>query len=133
MMKSFFILLLVLIITSCSVKNKIPQDVLSQPQLQAVLWDMLRTDEFVLNYIKNDSTHNKKDESTKLYEEVFQIHKTNREQFRKSIHFYNSHPDLLKVVLDSLENRKNSIMQEVYKKQTFPDSARKKLKLSLPK
>jgi Domain of unknown function (DUF4296) len=125
MMKAFFILLLMLIITSCSPKNRIPQDVLQQPQMQAVLWDVLRADEFVMNYVKSDSMHNKKDESTKLYEEVFRIHKTNRGQFKKSIDFYNGHPDLLKVILDSLENRKNTILQDVYTKPFF-DSARKR-------
>jgi Domain of unknown function (DUF4296) len=126
MIKAFFVSFLVLIVTSCSPKKRIPQDVLPQPQMQAVLWDMLRTDEFVMNYFKNDSVRSKKDESTKLYEEVFRIHKTNREQFKKSMNFYNGHPDLLKVVLDSLENRKNTIIQDVYKKPLVPDSARKR-------
>ncbi|MCW3117220.1 MAG: hypothetical protein JWM28_1302 [Chitinophagaceae bacterium] len=130
MMKAFFISLLVLIVISCTSKQKIPQDILSQPTMQAVLWDLLRTDEFVLIYVRNDSLHNKKDESTRLYEEVFRMHQTNREQFKKSLIFYNGHPDLLKVVLDSLENKKSTILQDVHRKPMIPDSAHKKFKLS---
>ncbi|MES1218120.1 MAG: DUF4296 domain-containing protein [Bacteroidota bacterium] len=125
-MKVFLFSLLGLIIISCSSKEKIPQDVLSQPQMQVVLWDILRTDEFVLNYVKKDSLHNKKDESTRLYEEVFRIHKTTKEQFKKSVDYYNSHPEMLKVILDSLESRKNSVLTDFHRKPfTRPDSAHK--------
>jgi putative lipase involved disintegration of autophagic bodies len=133
MMKAFLISLVALLVVSCSSRDKIPDDILPQPRMQALVWDMLRTDEFVTNYIRNDSVHNKKDESTRLYEQVFRIHKTNRDQFKKSIIFYNGHPDLLKGVFDSLENRKNSVLLDTRKKPGIPDSAHKKLKLNLPK
>ena len=115
MMKRLFLAMLVALAASCSSKQEIPKDVLKQPQMQAVLWDMLRADEFVTNYVKNDSLHKMKDESIRLYEDIFRLHKTNRKQFVRSIMFYNGHPELLKPVLDSLESRKNTIMQDVHR------------------
>ena len=141
MMKRLFIAVLVIVAASCSSRQEIPKDVLKQPQMQAVLWDMLRADEFIMNYIKKDSAHKIKDESIRLYEDVFRIHKTSKKQFVKSIMFYNGHPELLKPVLDSLEVRKNSIMQEVHrtiradtshKKIIGADSARRRLKMMKP-
>jgi len=148
MMKRFFIVMGVALAASCSSRQEIPKDVLKQPQMQAVLWDMLRADEFVTNYVKKDSLHKMKDESIRLYEDVFRLHNTNKKQFVRSIMFYNGHPELLKPVLDSLENRKNTIMQDVHRtmradtshkavrsgdssRQLFrhADSARRKLKL----
>ena len=115
MMKRLFIAMGVVLAVSCSSKEDIPNDVLKQPQMQAVLWDMLRADEFVTNYVKNDSLHKMKDESIRLYEDIFLLHKTNKKQFVRSIMFYNGHPELLKPVLDSLESRKNTIMQDVHR------------------
>ena len=124
-MKAFFISLLILAITSCSSRDKVPNDILPQQQLQAILWDMLRADEFVMSYIKNDSVRNKKDESTRLYEEIFRLHKTDRAQFKKSLMFYNGHPELLKVVFDSLENRKTTEL-DIRKRPSLTDSAHKR-------
>src|ERR1700741_2278047 len=115
MMKRLSIALLVILAASCSSRDDIPKDVLSQPQMQAVLWDMLRADEFATNYVKNDSLHKMKDESVRLYEDIFKLHKTSRKQFVRSIMFYNGHPELLKPVLDSLEGRKNTIMQDIHR------------------
>jgi Domain of unknown function (DUF4296) len=128
MMKAFLISFLVLVIFSCTSKEKIPRDILPQEQMQAVIWDLLRADEFVNSYIRNDSTKNRKDETTRLYEEVYRIHKTNRDQFKQSLHFYNSHPELLKPVFDSLENKKTTEL-DIRKRPSLVDSSRRKMLL----
>lgn len=107
--------LLLLFILSCSSKHEIPPDVLPRPELQSILWDMLKADEFVLNFQRKDSTRTTKDKSTLLYEEIFRIHKTTKSQFEKSITFYSQHPDLFKDVLDSMEKQKSAIIGQSYK------------------
>ena len=103
MIRSLPAILLAFIILSCSGKNKIPRGVLSQPQMEAVLWDMISADEYITGYVLlKDPSLNKKNESIKLYDEIYQIHKTNKEQFEKSLSFYQSHPNLLMDVLDSI-------------------------------
>ena len=108
MIRSLPAVLLAFIVLSCSGKNKIPKDVLSQPQMEAVLWDMISADEFIAGYVlPKDSSLDKKQESIKLYDEIYRIHKTSKEKFEKSLSFYQSHPSLLMDVLDSI-NAKHS-------------------------
>ncbi len=115
----------------CS-QNKVPADILPQPKMQAVLWDMMRADEFIINYASKDSGYNMTKESLRLYEQVYSIHKTTKAQFQKSLTYYNREPGLFKAILDSLEKKRNSIMQEQYKNLSS-DSSRKRIKLVAPK
>ena len=130
-MKSVLFFLICILIISCSPKHKIPDEILDPNRMQAVLWDMLRTDQFVSNYGRRDSTSSMKDKSTRLYTEVFKINKTTKSQFEKSIDFYNLHPDLFKIVLDSLEKKKNQLIhQQPYHPIAHPvaaDSLRRKI------
>jgi hypothetical protein len=117
-----------LFIFSCSAKQEIPKDILSQEKMEAVLWDMMRADDFVSIFERKDSTRTTKDKSTSLYQEVFRIHQTDRSQFEKSVNFYNLHPDLFKTVVDSLEKRKGNVSNEYYKPSHPADSLRTKFK-----
>lgn len=97
------ILLLCFFLSACKGKNKIPAGVLSQKKMQAVLWDVMRADQFLLsNVFSKDSSLDKETESLKYYQQIFAIHKTTREQFQKSFSFYKDHPALFKVIMDSL-------------------------------
>ena len=111
MIRSLPVILLAFIIFSCSGKNKIPKDILSQPKMEAVLWDMISADEFVAGYVlPKDPSMDKKQESIKLYDEIYRIHKTNQEQFEKSLSFYQSHPSLLMDVLDSINAKHSTVI-----------------------
>jgi len=121
-----------LFIFSCSAKREVPDDILSQVKMEAVLWDMLRADEFVSNFERKDSSHTTKDKSTYLYEEIFRIHKTSKSQFEKSVSFYNLHPDLFKTIVDSLEKRKSGLSNEFYKPSKLSDSLKNKIKHPAP-
>jgi hypothetical protein len=105
-MKFFSLTLLLLFIFSCSNKEK-RLAVLPANKMKEVMWDMIRADQYVSDFIMKDSTRNKKNESIKLYDEIFQIHKITREQFKKSLDYYSSRPDLLKPIIDSLAIRRN--------------------------
>jgi hypothetical protein len=92
---------------------------------------MLRVDQFIVNYVARDTLLDKKQESIRLYEQVFKIHKISREEFQKSLDFYQNRPDLLKVILDSIFNNQKTMMEKVHqpKHDSLPnlDSIRKKL------
>ena len=95
---------------SCSGKNKIPNDVLPKPKMEALLWDMLCADQFVENFVlKNDSTLNKKTESFEAYEKIFKMHETNEDEFLKSLTFYRAHPDLFLAILDTIDAKHSSL------------------------
>ena len=59
-------------------------------------------------------------ETLKLYEEVFRLHKVSREEFRNSFQFYQDHPDITRVLFDSLIARGNRMRSDSYTHPTTP-------------
>lgn len=104
------IFLVAAILAACSGKNKIPDGILPQQKMESILWDMISADEFVSGYVmpKNPSL-DRKQESLRLYDKIFHIYKVDKEEFWKSLSFYQSHPSLLMNVLDSI-NAKHSVI-----------------------
>jgi hypothetical protein len=89
---------------SCTQKTKIPDAILPPDKMEKLLMDMLRAEEF-LNQRQPDSAIVDSFNRIKLYQSVLALHKTTKEDFKKSFTFYEAHPDLLKVVLDSMHNK----------------------------
>ena len=113
-MRFIIIILTLLVFSGCIDKNKVPDGVLGQQQMRLVMWDLMRADEFVNDFVIKDSTKDRKTESIKLYEKIFALHNTSQEEFRKSLTFYESRPDLLKTVTDSLRINQNKAMENPY-------------------
>jgi hypothetical protein len=104
-MRTPLIGVLLLLAVACNNDNKIPKGVLPKERMEAVLWDIMRADEMVnLQYTK-DTSINRFDSSARLYQQVFRLHKTDAVAFKKSFKYYQSRPDLLKPVFDSLQKR----------------------------
>ena len=115
-MKLPCIILFLFFSISCTQKNKIPSDVLAKNKMENILWDMILADRFSAQFILKDSaTKNVKLETLKLYEKVFQTHKISKEQFVKSYKYYVNHPDVLKVMFDTIATRASRQKPEVYK------------------
>jgi hypothetical protein len=91
----------VLFAYSCSFKPKVPNDIMSPATMEKVLLDMMRTDEYLAQNSNNDSLRLIR---TKLYQQVLQINHTSKEHFQRSFNFYQSRPDLFKIILDSMHN-----------------------------
>src|SRR6185295_8648756 len=98
-------ILFIVVFFSCSEKEH-KKGILPESEMREIMWDMMRADQYVAAFLLRDSTHNKKDESIRLYEEIFHIHKITREQFKTSFDYYSSRPDLLRPIVDSLAKRK---------------------------
>ena len=101
----FFSFFLLVIFCSCNT-NKIPDDILPPEKMQDVLWDMIRADEFLVSYVIRDTSVNRKTESIKLYEKVFEVHNISKSAFEKSFKYYQLHPKILQPIMDSLNARK---------------------------
>lgn len=91
---------LFLFITSCSSTDKIPETVLSAEKMKPVLWDMILADQYILS--KDPNEDSLKSEAIIKFEEVFAKHKIDKEIFYNSFRYYEEHPDLLKVLMDSV-------------------------------
>jgi hypothetical protein len=123
MRAGLFIICCSFILTGCKSKNKIPTGILPQKKMQAVLWDMMRADQFLADFVlKKDSGLDKKTESMKLYKEVFAIHQISKEQFRESFSFFKSRPELFKVIMDSLSQPKKETFAGLTKQPVIRDS-----------
>ena len=99
---------------SCKQKTKVPDTVLPIDKMENVLMDMFLADEFY-NQKQADSATIDSFNRTNLYKAVFTHHKTDKDEFRKSLRFYESHPHLLKIVLDSVysRNKKRTLKTEI--------------------
>jgi len=100
MIKRVLPVLLVLLL-SCS-GTTVPSGVMAPEALCPVVKDIMLTDEYISNSLLKDSSLNIKKKRSELYEEVFALHKTTRKDFYASFKYYQEHPDLQKILFDSL-------------------------------
>jgi hypothetical protein len=114
----------------CIQDKKIPKDVLPQNEMRKIMWDLMRADAYVADFIMKDSTRNQKEESAVLYEKIFDIHSTTRETFKKSLAFYEGRPDLFKAISDSLRSDERKAQQYPDGKKPELDTTFKKMKLN---
>ena len=101
-MRRVFPILLMCVILSCSHQNKLPDDVLPPAKMQAVLWDMLRADQFSSNFIVEKDTVLKRMKNIRLYQQVFAIHHIDKETFKRSLAYYQAHAELMHQIADSI-------------------------------
>ena len=108
-------LLLIAVVTGCKKKDSIPSGILPPDKMEVVLWDMIRADEFLREFVlAKDSTLNDTLESLNTYQWIFDNHKIKREQFATSFNYYQQNPNLFRKVLDSLISRGNNAPSEIY-------------------
>ena len=105
----FSVLLICFLSHGCSDKEKKDRFVLSEKQMTEVMWDLMRADEYIQDFVIKDSTKNKKEESSKLYEEIFRLHHTTADQFKKSQAWYESDPARFRPIIDSLVRKQNIV------------------------
>ena len=85
-------------------QSSVPKNVLPPAKMQSVMWDMMRADEMAQYYIAIDSSFTKAAKSKEWYQTIFKVHGINKEDFKRSLQYYQNHPALLKKVLDSLQS-----------------------------
>jgi hypothetical protein len=97
----------VMIIFCCGCGNKKKESnntILKKEKMQAVLWDVLQADAFAFQFIIKDSLKKPEAEVAKLQQHIFGVHKTNRQQFYKSLEYYKANPTIFQPMLDSMIN-----------------------------
>jgi len=129
-MRFFLFIILIISNFACIRDNKVPKDVIPQNQMRKIMWDLMRADAYVTDFVMKDSTRDKKTESAKLYEKIFDIHATSWEAFKKSLSFYQDRPDLFKVISDSLRIDEKNSQQYPDEKKPQIDTTLRKMKLN---
>ncbi len=96
-----------IVLASCGKKNSIPSGFLQLPKMQLVLWDMIRADALTTQRQKTYSSPAAMEENVKLQKQVFAIHNVTKEEFYQSLNYYETHPGLMRTLMDSVVNKAN--------------------------
>lgn len=99
----------------CANRTKVPGGILPSDRMVEIVWDMAQADQYAALYLAKDSARiNLKTETMRLYEEVFRLHRTTPEEFRKSYQYYLDHPELNQLLFDSAIARGVRARSEMY-------------------
>jgi Domain of unknown function (DUF4296) len=121
MRRLIFIAVISFFWSACSDSSNIPKNIIGKEKMGKILWDIVQADQFSNEYLKKDSGRmNVKVETMKLYDQVFLIHHVSREEFEKSYQFYLDHPDITKLMFDSLSAKANRQRNEMYRHPNKP-------------
>lgn len=98
--------------TGCGSKQHLPSHILEQDKMEAILWDLIRADLFISNYmVIKDSALDKKQQGIELYSLILKQHKVTQEQFKESFLYYRSHTLLLRELMDSLSHHQTDTLK----------------------
>jgi hypothetical protein len=90
--------------------------------MQKIMKDLILAGEYSIQYIAKDSTKKDKVKANQdLMETVFKIHHTTKDAFKESLSFYESRPDLNKIIFDSLAAEANRQKPELYMPKKSPN------------
>ena len=103
MTRCILIFLISIFFYSC--KESTPSGIIKSQKMQEILWDVLKADALSQELVKNDSSRSIATENVRLTNKVFSIHNITKEQFEKSYSYYTQHPDIMQIMLDSINAR----------------------------
>lgn len=91
----------------------VPAGVLPPQKMEAVWYDVIRVDEWADFAILQDSSFRNFSRRAALYDSVFRLHAITKDDYRKSVAFYQSRPDLLKNIFQDLRNRSDTTLKHL--------------------
>jgi hypothetical protein len=113
--KRLIIFYIVVNLAACTDRTSIPNDIIPPDSMQKILKDIIIVGEYSSEYIARDTLkRDKRKANEDLMDSVFRLHHITRESFKKSLNFYESRPDLNKIIFDSLAADANRHKQELY-------------------
>jgi hypothetical protein len=102
-MRNFACSIFFLFFASCIGKNNPPSGIIQRDSMKNIMFDMIQADQYAKQFLAKDSSKiNVKEETIKLYQQVFQIHHVTKSEFENSYQYYLAHQDLYKIIFDSL-------------------------------
>ncbi len=115
-MKRLIVFFVMILFVACSNRSSIPGDIIPIDSMTVIMKDIIIANEYSLVNVPKDST--KKDKilaNQQLLDGVFKIHRITRESFQKSYRFYESRPDMNKIIFDSLSAYTNRHKTDLYR------------------
>ncbi|MEO6290290.1 MAG: DUF4296 domain-containing protein [Ginsengibacter sp.] len=129
-MKRFYLFVLLCMFFSCSNKNETPSGIIPPKQMSGIIWDLVKAQALASEVARKDSSMNVEARRKILTREVFEIHKTDSNDFDKSYDWYTNRPELLRIMIDSLYIQKQRENEQLIREGFKPikhDSLFKKI------
>ena len=106
------------LIIACSGKEKIPEEVMKPEKMTLVMLDIMRAGGLAEQNMRrlNDSLVKAEEYNARFYKQVFNIHKITKDEFFKSYNYYKAHPDVFKIVIDSVNAINERTKYEIYQR-----------------
>jgi len=104
-MRILMLCVIIFYFSACGQKNNHQKGILPREKMELLMWDLTVADEYATLKSEKDSTIKQKDERIRIYSEIFQLHQTNKKQVTESLRYYMGHPEIFKVMNDSISAR----------------------------
>jgi Domain of unknown function (DUF4296) len=113
-----FLLMVAFLLASCGGRGKVPTGIIPVAAMEPIIWQLMQADEYVNTLVAKDTTRKSSTERMLRYQQVFELNKTSEAEFKKSYQFYMAHPDITKVMFDSIIAKAGRQRVELYKSKT---------------
>jgi hypothetical protein len=88
--------------------------------MQAVMWDVIQLEAYSQLIVAPDTIKMTPKKNVLLQQKIFSLHGVSKEQYYKSYEYYNAHPEMMRIILDSIttkaDRNRGNIMQKRYGK-----------------
>ncbi|MEO8116533.1 MAG: DUF4296 domain-containing protein [Bacteroidota bacterium] len=112
-MKLLIFILLIGFLFSCNSDKAMPGDILPVDSMKVIVWDLMQGGELAsIQYPGYRDSFNKK--SMILFEKILAGHRLDKNSFFKSFDYYGQHPDLNKILFDSIQLYGNRQRIKIY-------------------
>jgi hypothetical protein len=113
--KRLIIFFIVANLAACTDRTSVPKNIIQPATMQKILKDVIIAGVYSDQFITKDTLkHDKRKANNELMDSVFKLHKITREEFKESLSFYESRPDLNKMIFDSLAADANRHKPELF-------------------
>jgi len=101
-MRIMFFVLATALLAGCTNSGSVPAGIIPSQKMETILWQLMQSDEYVNIQLAKDSLKKASIEKMKIYQQVFDLNGTSLEEFKKSYQYYMAHPDIAKIMFDSI-------------------------------
>jgi hypothetical protein len=115
-MKNLSFIFVFLLLFSCK-EVKLADNILSQQEMEIILWEQMKADAFTKEFISKDSSKDLSLENANLQQKIFAKYKVDKNDFYKTYQYYLKHEDLMKNVLDSIILKQTNLHQKEFEQK----------------
>lgn len=112
----FFIPVSLIFLSACN--KKMP--LLELPKMQSVMWDVIQLEAYAQLITAPDTIKMTAKKNALLQQKIFSLHGISKEQYYKSYEYYSVHPEMMRIILDSItvkaDRNRGKMMEKRYGK-----------------